>query len=109
MTASTTVENGTRAARASLVLPILSRIAAAVGGAYACCWGFIALCLSAAYAAGMSFHDAEHLSAMLGLLLYLVLFCWAIAARSLVRVWAVLLVGAGAMAGAASLIQHALV
>ncbi|MDH0864399.1 iron uptake protein [Mitsuaria sp. GD03876] len=96
------------ASRVSLVLPILLRIAAAVGGAYAFCWGFIALCLSGAYAAGMSFHDAEHLSAMLGLLLYLVLFCWAIAARSLARVWIVLLAGAGAMTGAASLIQRAL-
>jgi hypothetical protein len=84
------------------------RIAAAALGGYAFCWGFIALCIAGLFAVGMQFHDAEHLASMLTLLLYLVVFLWAFVARSLARVWAVL-VGSGAlMAGAASLVQWSL-
>ena len=61
------------------------------------------------FALGMSFHDAEHLCAMLAFLLYVSVFCWAFAARSLARVWAVLAGGAALMAGAASLLQTTLV
>lgn len=89
-------------------LPLLSRIAAATAGGYAFCWGFIALGLSAFYALGMPFHDAEHLSAILGLLLFLVIFLWAFAATSVVKTWAVLLTGAVVMTGAAELIKRAL-
>jgi hypothetical protein len=89
-------------------LPLLSRVAAAIVGGYACSWGFIALTLAGCYALGMPFHDAEHLSTMLGLLLYLMVFCWSFAARQVGRVWALLL-GAGAlMAAAAALTQHAM-
>lgn len=95
--------------RVRLALPLLSRIAAAVLGGYAFCWGFIALGLSGLYAAGLSFHDAEHLSAMLGVLLYLGVFLWAFAARRVARVWALLLVGGGVMTGLAALTQRALV
>ncbi|WAC71196.1 iron uptake protein [Roseateles sp. SL47] len=95
--------------RFTLALPLILRIGAAVGGGYVFSWGFVALLIAGAYAAGMSFHDAEHLSAMVGMLVFLVVFLWAFAARSVARVWAVLLVGAGVMAGAAALVQHALV
>lgn len=87
--------------------PLLSRIGAAVLGGYVFCWGFIVLALAGCYAAGMSFHDAEHLSAMLGVLLYLGVFLWSFAARSLGRVWLLLLGGGGAMAGVAALLQRA--
>jgi len=90
-------------------LQLLLRIAAAILGGYAFCWGFIALGMSLLFAAGMSFHDAEHLSSMLGLLLYLTAFCWAFAARSVPRVWLVLAGGGALMAGAAALVQRALV
>ena len=85
------------------------RIAAAVLGGYAFTWGFIALGMSGLFALGMSFHDAEHLSAMLAFLVYVAVFCWAFAARSLPRVWLVLAGGGALMAGAGSLIQMALV
>lgn len=90
-------------------LPLLSRIAAAVFGGYACCWGFVALGLAGFYAAGLPFHDAEHLSSILGVLLYLVVFCWTFAVPRVGRAW-VLLLGSGAlMAGVATLVQRALV
>ncbi|MBG6082941.1 iron uptake protein [Rubrivivax gelatinosus] len=88
---------------------IVSRVLAAVAGGYAFCWGLSALGVAGLYAAGMAFHDAEHLSAMLAFVAYLAVFLWAVAARSLVRVWAVLLAGGAAMAGAASFIQSLLV
>lgn len=103
MTSSTTLS------RVRPALPWVLRILAATLGGYLFCWGFIALTLAGSYAAGMSFHDAEHLSAMLGMLVFLGLFLWAFAARSVVRVWVTLVVGGGLMAGAAALVQRALV
>lgn len=88
---------------------LLGRIAAAVLGGYAFSWGFIALGLAAMYAAGLSFHDAEHLSAIVGMLLFLVVFCWAFVARSLPRVWLLLAGGGALMAGGAEFIKRALV
>ena len=89
-------------------LAALWRTLAAILGGYAFCWGFIALGVAGFYALGMAFHDAEHLSSILAFLVYLVVFLWAFAARSLVRVWVVLLGGGAFMAGAASLIQSML-
>ncbi|WP_423600563.1 iron uptake protein [Roseateles sp. MS654] len=89
-------------------LALLARIGAAVLGGYAFCWGFVAIALSGLYAAGMPFHDAEHLAAILAVLLYLVIFCWTFAARRVGLVWAVLLVGGGVMSGVAQLTQRAL-
>lgn len=90
-------------------LPLASRIAAAILGGYAFCWGFVALGLAGFYAAGMPFHDAEHLSAILGVLLFLTVFCWTFAARRVGRVWLVQLAGGASMAAAAALIQRAMV
>lgn len=90
-------------------LPLAARIAAAVLGGYAFCWGFIALGLAGFYAAGMGFHDAEHLSAILGLLVFLVVFCASFAVARIGRLWALLLGGGAAMAGLAALIQQAMV
>jgi len=86
-------------------LPTALRIAAALLGGYAFCWGFMALGTAGLYALGLPFHDAEHLSAMLGLLLYLGVFLWAFATRSLWGAWALLAGGGALMAGAASLLQ----
>ncbi|WP_416763281.1 iron uptake protein [Roseateles sp. So40a] len=98
---------GRRSAR-GLPWALLSRIGAAVLGGYAFCWGFIALAHSGLYALGMPFHDGEHLSAILGVLLYLVVFLWTFAARRTGVTWTVLLAGGGVMTGAAALIQRAL-
>lgn len=88
---------------------ILGRMAAAVLGGYAFCWGFIALGVAALFAAGMPFHDAEHLASLLGLLVYLGLFLWSFCARRLARVWLLLVPGGALMTGLAALIQSRLV
>lgn len=88
---------------------ITGRVLAALVGGYAFCWGFIALGIAALFAVGMEFHDAEHLASMLAFLLYLGVFLWAIAARSLARVWLTLTGGGAAMAALASLWQLFLV
>lgn len=88
---------------------LIARIVAAVLGGYAFSWGLVAIGMAGLYALGMPFHDAEHLSAMVALLVYLAVFLWAFAARSLPRVWLVLAGGGALMAGAASLVQSALV
>lgn len=89
-------------------LAVLQRVAAALLGGYAFTWGFIALGLALLFAAGMDFHDAEHLAAILGFLVFLTVFLWAFADRSLARVWGVLAGGGLLMTGAASLVQHLL-
>jgi hypothetical protein len=87
---------------------ILVRIAAAVFGGYAFTWGFIALGVALMFAAGMEFHDAEHLGYILGFLVFLTVFLWAFAAQSLPRVLAVLAGGGIVMTGCASLLQQML-
>lgn len=88
---------------------IVHRTSAAMLGGYALSWGVIAFGTAALYAAGLEFHDAEHLSYILGLLVFLIAFLLAFAARSLPRVWLVLLGGGAVLAGAASLLQQQLV
>lgn len=88
---------------------ITGRVLAALVGGYAFCWGFIALAVAGLFAAGLPFHDGEHLASMLAFLLYLGVFLWAFAARSLARVWLVLAGGGAAMAALASLWQIFLV
>ena len=84
---------------------VTGRVAAALLGGYAFCWGFIALGVAGLYALGMPFHDAEQLSSMLAFILYLVVFLWAFTARRLLPVWGVLAGGGALMAGVASLLQ----
>jgi alcohol dehydrogenase class IV len=103
-----TATSPSRATRRPLPIQLLARIGAAMLGGYAFCWGFIAIAHSGLYALGMAFHDAEHLSAILGVLLYLVVFLWTFAARRVGVCWAVLLAGGGVMTGVAALIQRAL-
>ncbi|MGY1529338.1 iron uptake protein [Luteimonas sp. A649] len=90
-------------------LALVAQIAAAVLGGYGFAWGLVAACTSLAVAAGMGFHDAEFLSSLVGVLAFLAALLWAIAARRLWRVWAVLLVGGAVLAGVGSLVQAALV
>ena len=87
---------------------IALRIAAGMLGGYAFTWGFIALAIGLLFAADLDFHDAEALGYILGFIVFLVVFLWAFAARSVLRVWGVLAGGGALMAGGASLVQHAL-
>ena len=82
------------------------RVAAALLGGYAFSWGFVSLGVAGMFAAGMAFHDAEHLSYILGFLVFLTAFVWAFSARSLARVWLALAGGGAAMAGVASFVQY---
>ena len=75
---------------------IASRTAVALLGGYAFTWGLIALGIALMYSAGVEFHDAEHLSYIIGLLVFLVAFLVAFAAQGLRRV-ALVLVGGGAV------------
>ncbi|GGK10118.1 iron uptake protein [Luteimonas terricola] len=94
---------------ASPRLALLARITAAVLGGYGFAWGVVAACTSLAVAAGMGFHDAEFLSSLVGVLALLGALLWAIAARRLWPVWAVLVVGGALLAGVGSAVQTALV
>jgi len=87
---------------------IALRIAAGMVGGYAFTWGFIALVIASLFAARLDFHDAETLGTILGFIVFLVVFLWAFAARSVLRVWLVLAGGGALMAGAAWLVQRAL-
>lgn len=90
-------------------MAIALRISTAIFAGYGFTWGFIAAATAGLFALGMAFHDAEHLSAIFGLVIYLCAFLWSFAARSLGRVWAVLVGGGAAMAIAASLLQRHLI
>ena len=87
---------------------IALRIAAGMLGGYAFTWGFIALAITSLFAARLDFHDAETLGTILGFVVFLVVFLWAFAARSVLRVWGGLAGGGALMAGAAWLVQRAL-
>jgi hypothetical protein len=77
---------------------VFSRICAGTLGSYAFCWGFVALGGASLIAAGVEFHEATSLVSMFAFLIYLVTFCWAFIASSLVLVWGVLAWGGALMA-----------
>ena len=89
-------------------LALAARVAAGVLGGYGFAWGLVAAATSLMVAGGMGFHDAEFLSSLLGVLAFLCALLWAIAARRLWPVWAVLALGGAALAGAGSAVQAAL-
>ncbi len=84
---------------------VVHRIAAALLGGYAFCWGLIALGVASLFPLGLDFHDAESLSNIVALLAFVIVFCWAFMARSLPKVWLILAGGGAAMAAVASLLQ----
>lgn len=69
---------------------LVARLGAGIFGSYAFAWGFIAFVGGALLSLGFEFHEATDLAWMLGLLVYLVAFCFAFIAGSLSRVWLVL-------------------
>ena len=86
-------------------LPLVSRILAATFGVYAFIWGVVALGIVSLSAIGVEFHSAEQSMLMFGLLLYVALFIWVFAVKSLLRIWLVLGLGAALMLSAAWLLQ----
>jgi hypothetical protein len=89
-------------------LHIVLRVAAAVFGGYIFAWGIVAAVTSLLFAADVEFHDAEFVGALAGLLAYLGVFLWALAARGLAAVWLVLVGGGALLAAVASLVQSLL-
>lgn len=79
---------------------VASRVLAAIGGGWLCSAGFVVLALALGHRAGLSFADAQTLAWLLAMPLYVAIVCWAFAARSGARVWAVLVIG-GLLMGAA--------
>lgn len=89
-------------------LAIALRIAAALVGGYAFTGGFAAFGMAALAAAGMDFHEAEHAIMLVAFIVFLLVFLWAFAGRSLLRIWAVLAGGGVVMALGAWLLQRSL-
>jgi hypothetical protein len=87
---------------------VVSRIAASLLGGYAFVWGLVTLGIALLVAAGMPYDEAQTLLHLLAFLVFLVCFCWAFAAASVVRVWAVLAGGGVVMTSAAWLISRAM-
>jgi len=87
---------------------IVSRIAASLLGGYAFVWGFTTFGIALGLALGMPYGQAQTLLFLLAFLVFLLCFCWAFAAPSLARVWAVLAGGGAAMTGAAWLLSRVL-
>jgi hypothetical protein len=90
-------------------LHIASRVAASLLGGYAFVWGFATFGISLGVAAGLAYDEARTLIHLLAFLVFLAAFCWAFAAASLPRVWAVLAGGGAAMTGAAWALSRSLV
>ena len=80
---------------------VASRVAAALFGGYAFVWGFTTLGAVLGMAAGATYGDALTLVDLLAFLVFLVVFLWAFAARSLLRAWGVLAGGGELMTGLA--------
>jgi Zn-dependent protease with chaperone function len=85
---------------------IVSRVAASLLGGYAFVWGCVVLGIALLLAAGVPYGEARTVAYLLAFLVFLVCFCWAYAAASLLRVWCVLLGGGAAMTGAAWLLTR---
>lgn len=88
---------------------IVSRIAASVVGGWAFTWGFVSIVITGLVALGQPYAEASITAMLLAFIVFLVVFCWAIAAASLARVWTVLAGGAALMTGAAWLLQRSLI
>ncbi len=76
---------------------ITARCAAALLGGYGFVWGFVTLGITAGMALGMEYDQAWILVMMLAFVLFLAMFLWAFAARSLRRVYFVLIGGGAVM------------
>lgn len=82
----------------------IARIGAAILGGYAFTLGFVTVVIAGLVVAGLGFGHAWMLAMAFAFLLDLGVFYWALAARSVLRVWLVLTGGGALMAGAALLV-----
>lgn len=80
---------------------IFSRVVAALAGGWLFVWGCTTLGISLGLLAGVPYRESVELAYLLAFLLFLIVFCWAFAAASVVRVWVVLAGGGGLMSLAA--------
>jgi hypothetical protein len=87
---------------------VVARIAASLIGGYAFVWGFTTFGIALGLAAGLPYAEAQTLLYLLAFLVFLVCFCWAFTAASLVRVWAVLAGGGGVLTTAGWLLSRVL-
>lgn len=87
---------------------VVSRIGAALLAGYGFTWGFATLVTVLGTAAGLGYGDAQTLAYLLAFLVFLVCFLWAFVARSLAKVWLVLVGGAVAMTAVGWLASNAM-
>ena len=87
---------------------ITARVLAGIFGSYAFTWGFASAGVATLVGLGVEYHDAEMGVLMLAFFVFLGLFLWSFAARSLLRVWLVLLGGSALLFTAAWAIQRAI-
>ncbi|MBD3633503.1 MAG: iron uptake protein [Methylophaga sp.] len=89
-------------------LQTTNRIIAAILGGYAFTWGFSVLGITSLVALGIDFHEAETGLSLIAFLVFLGLFLWAFAAKSMIRVWLVLAGGAAIMMLIGTVLQNSL-
>ncbi len=84
----------------------VSRVAAAVVGGWAFTWCFVCIVIAGLASLGQPYQEAHTTAMLLAFVVFLIAFCWAIAAARLVRAQAMLTGGAGLMSGWAWLLQR---
>lgn len=89
-------------------LQTTNRIIAAILGGYAFTWGFSVLGITSLVALGIDFHEAETGLSLIAFLVFLGLFLWAFAAKSMIRVWLLLAGGAAIMMLIGTVLQNSL-
>jgi hypothetical protein len=89
-------------------LQTTNRIIAAILGGYAFTWGFSVLGITSLVALGIDFHEAETGLSLIAFLVFLGLFLWTFAAKSMIRVWLVLAGGSAVMMLIGTFLQNSL-
>ena len=69
---------------------IVSRIAASFLGGYVFIWGVVSLVITLSVSLGAQYDDAQQTVMLIAFLLFLLVFIWSYAERSLFRIWSVL-------------------
>lgn len=87
---------------------VASRVLASLLGGWLFVWGFVSLGITGLVALHMPYDEAYKLAMLLAFMVFLVVFCWAIAAASLIRVWVVLAGGGAVMTATAWWLRNAL-
>lgn len=86
-------------------IDIVGRVLTSLLGSYVFVWGFVSFVIALGVKV-LSFSDARTLAFLLAFLVFLASFCWVFVAKSLLRVWGVLLGGGGFLTGAAWLLTR---